>query len=352
MRRLPIYFLVDVSESMLGEHLYQLEDGLARIVDELRTDPHALETAWISVIAFAGQVRRLVPLSELTAVTMPALPVGGGTSLGRALNFLMDELDASVRATTMQVKGDWKPIVFLVTDGKPTDDVEPAVRRWRERYAGRVTLVAISIGRTADLRVLNRLTDTDKVLTLDDDSEAGFRRFIAWVTQSVQARTRSVGDPTREERLPQPEPTILTKLNLDKPLDGVDDSFAYFVSRCQKRRLPYVSRFEPARHTVDIGSGQLTTTTYQLVGTYPVKATYFEMSAEQPNVAVVDSDQLNGNPTCPHCGNPHGFAMCTCGNTFCIEGEGMQTCPWCESHSYFGRAAPGSESIDLTRARG
>ena len=51
MRRLPIYFLLDVSESMLGENLYRLEEGLRRIIDELRTDPHALETAWVSVIS-------------------------------------------------------------------------------------------------------------------------------------------------------------------------------------------------------------------------------------------------------------------------------------------------------------
>ena len=64
MRRLPIYFLLDVSESMLGENLYRLEEGLRRIIDELRTDPHALETAWVSVIAFAGRTREVVPLTE------------------------------------------------------------------------------------------------------------------------------------------------------------------------------------------------------------------------------------------------------------------------------------------------
>ena len=74
MRRLPIYFLLDVSESMLGENLYRLEEGLQHIIGELRTDPHALETAWVSVIAFAGKAREVV-----RALWLPKLngaPVG------------------------------------------------------------------------------------------------------------------------------------------------------------------------------------------------------------------------------------------------------------------------------------
>lgn len=67
MRRLPIYFLVDVSESMVGEPIQQVENGMRQIVQELRTDPYALETAFISVIAFAGKAKSLSPLTELTS---------------------------------------------------------------------------------------------------------------------------------------------------------------------------------------------------------------------------------------------------------------------------------------------
>ena len=353
MRRLPIYFLLDVSESMVGPNLYRLEEGLSRVVSELRTDPHALETAWLSVIVFAGKVRKLVNLTELTSVVAPSLPVGGGTSLGKALTFLTDEIDANVKRNSADAKGDWKPIVFLITDGKPTDDVNAAVDRWRSKYSTMVTLVAISIGHAADLTVLNRLTEADKVLTLDDDTEAGFARFIKWVTQSVQARSRSVGDVTKEENLASLESlSILKKLNLDKPIEMVDESNAYFVSKCQNTKLPYVSRYEPVRTEVEAAGMPLKTVVYQLVGCYPVKNTYFEMSSDQPNVATLDSSQIYGQPSCPHCGNRIGFAMCSCGNTFCIAGDGQQTCPWCEQTGNFGRMTEESESVDLTRARG
>jgi uncharacterized protein YegL len=81
MRRLPIYFLIDVSESLVGEPLEQVQDGIATIIKELRTDPYALETVWVSVIAFAGQSKTIAPLQEVISFYPPKFPIGSGTSL-------------------------------------------------------------------------------------------------------------------------------------------------------------------------------------------------------------------------------------------------------------------------------
>lgn len=52
MRRLPIYFLIDVSESMIGTPIEQVQDGMRTIIQDLRVDPYALETVFVSIIAF------------------------------------------------------------------------------------------------------------------------------------------------------------------------------------------------------------------------------------------------------------------------------------------------------------
>ena len=65
MRRLPIYFLVDVSESMVGTPIEQLQEGMRTIIQNLRVDPYALETVFVSIIAFAGKAKILSPLTEL-----------------------------------------------------------------------------------------------------------------------------------------------------------------------------------------------------------------------------------------------------------------------------------------------
>lgn len=76
MRRLPVYFLIDVSESMIGDPIRQVEDGMAAIIRELKTDPYALETVWVSIIAFAGQARTLVPLQDVISFYPPRFPIG------------------------------------------------------------------------------------------------------------------------------------------------------------------------------------------------------------------------------------------------------------------------------------
>ena len=155
MRRLPIYFLVDVSESMVGEPIQQVEDGMRTIIQELRTDPYALETAYVSVIAFAGKAKTLSALTELYKFYPPRFPIGGGTSLGVAMNHLMDHINVDVVKTTAETKGDWKPIVFLFTDGTPTDNPQSAFERWNNKFRGHASIVCISIGDNADTELFS-----------------------------------------------------------------------------------------------------------------------------------------------------------------------------------------------------
>ena len=105
-RRLPVYFLIDVSESMVGEPLRKVEEGMADIIKGLKTDPNAIETVWISVVVFAGSAKTLVPLQEIVQFYPPRFAVGSGTSLSKGLGHLMYELRRSFVATTYEQKGD------------------------------------------------------------------------------------------------------------------------------------------------------------------------------------------------------------------------------------------------------
>lgn len=159
MRRLPIYFLVDVSESMAGEPIEQVQEEIEKFIRELRKDPYSIETVFVSVIAFADKAMILSPLTELAECCPPTFQTGGGTSLGAAMNCLMDDIDKSVVKTTAEVRGDRKPIIFLFINGAPTDNTDSAFSRWDLQYRGRCHLFAVSIDDSADTEVLTQITD-------------------------------------------------------------------------------------------------------------------------------------------------------------------------------------------------
>lgn len=354
MRRLPIFLVADVSESMVGETLSKLQDGIAAIVSTLRKDPYALETAYMSVIVFAGRPLTIAPLTEMFAFRPPDLPVGGGTALGSALNHLMDEIDQNVKTATKESKGDWKPLVFLLTDGAPTDDVSPAITRWNRTYKSRVNLVAVSIGGAADHAVLKRITDD--VIVFDDSAADAFTKFVRWISMSIQSQSRSVSlCQNGKADLAKPEAGVMsTVADAENSLRSphVDERFAVILGRCSKSHHHYIAKF--ARQPSDSGpnssaSTKLPETNGFLFDTVvPIKDNYFELSDGTDLDQSIKSDLLIGAFSCPHCSAAFGMALCNCGKVHCISEKGRHTCPWCGQTSQY-EAATG---LDIGRGRG
>lgn len=81
MRRLPVYLLLDISGSMHGEPIEAVRSGLSLLVTELRKNPYALETAYLSVITFGSDAKQIVPLTEFPAFQQPILEAKGLTAM-------------------------------------------------------------------------------------------------------------------------------------------------------------------------------------------------------------------------------------------------------------------------------
>jgi uncharacterized protein YegL len=350
MRRLPVYFLVDVSESMVGEPIKQVENGMRQIVQELRTDPYALETAFVSIIAFAGKAKSLSPLTELYKFYPPAFPVGGGTSLGAALDFLMDDIDKNVVKTTSEAKGDWKPIVFLFTDGAPTDNPTTAIDRWRQKYSRRANLVAISIGGNADAQVLGQISDN--VLSLNSTDELSFKAFFKWVTDSIKTTSVSVSTMGDDGLSLVPVSGIsLEKVDTGKP-SAVDENFTVLVGKCSNTKKLYLVKY--AKHTSelkneDYGQWSMKKNDFKLVGAYPVDEESYNSLSDGASGRKVNTTALRGVPACPCCGAQLGVVVCECGGIMCSDGD-TAACPWCGLEGTLGGIAPGG--IDIARGKG
>ena len=206
-RRLPVYLLLDCSGSMSGEPIEAVRQGLRMLVSDLRGDPQALETAYLSVITFASSAQQVCPLTELMMFQEPNLDASGSTSLGDALKLLEQCLDNEVRKSSATQKGDWKPLVFLMTDGQPTDNWEMAADSLKRKKVGNI--IACAAGSGADSQILKRITEV--VVEIHNLQPDSLRAFFKWVSSSIKTTSQSVAQVTADSgpvNLPAPPPQI------------------------------------------------------------------------------------------------------------------------------------------------
>jgi uncharacterized protein YegL len=208
MRRLPVYLVLDVSGSMHGEPIEAVRNGMQTLVSTLRTDPYALETAYLSVITFDDKARQVVPLTELMAFQPPALNPGTTTSLGDALRVVGECIEREVRKSSVDAKGDWKPIVFLMTDGEPTDNWKRGLDQFRRVKTGLV--IACAAGPAANKETLKQITEA--VVALDTADSATISAFFKWVSASISTSSKKIdlskAESTQLSELPPPPPQI------------------------------------------------------------------------------------------------------------------------------------------------
>jgi uncharacterized protein YegL len=194
MRKLPVYLLLDCSGSMMGEPIEAVKNGVQVMVSTLRNNPQAIETAFLSVITYDSSARQIIPLTELSNFQMKDIQASGTTSLGEALKVLGTCIDAEVAKTTPETKGDWKPLVFIMTDGMPTDDWQSGLTDFQKRKVGIV--VACAAGNGADTSILKNITDN--VVSLETADTQSISKFFQWVTASIGVSSTKVEDSGKE----------------------------------------------------------------------------------------------------------------------------------------------------------
>lgn len=194
MRRLPVYLLLDTSGSMSGEPIEAVKNGVQVMISSLRQNPQAIETAFISVITFDSVAQQIIPLTDLASFQMIDIKATGTTSLGEALKLVSSCIDREVAKTTTEQKGDWKPLVFIMTDGIPTDNWQSGLQEFQKRKIAFV--VACAAGRGADTNILKQITNN--VVSLDTADTQSISQFFTWVTASIGVSSTKVEDSGKE----------------------------------------------------------------------------------------------------------------------------------------------------------
>jgi uncharacterized protein YegL len=136
---LPTYLVIDVSTSM-SQHEQTLNQTLKKLHSTLANSPRVSEFAHMSIIAFSTQPWVVIEMTDMEYVPgMPEVACDGMTNYGAAFDLVRERIDIDLPALTAQGKAVLRPIMFVLTDGAPTDgEWETAFRAlvdkgWRRR---------------------------------------------------------------------------------------------------------------------------------------------------------------------------------------------------------------------------
>lgn len=188
--RCPCVLLLDTSGSMKGRPVAELNEGLIAFKGELMADTLAAKRVEVAVITF-GPVQVQNDFQTVDVFTPPTLASSGDTPMGAAIEQAISLLD--LRKQTYRTNGIayYRPWVFLITDGAPTDPWKPAAEKVRAgEIAKNFAFFAVGV-EEANLEVLAQIS-TREPLKL---KELRFRDLFVWLSNSMKAVSRStVGD--------------------------------------------------------------------------------------------------------------------------------------------------------------
>jgi uncharacterized protein YegL len=205
--RIACALLLDTSSSMAGEPIDQLNRGFELFCDEIKKDELAKKRAEITVISFGNMARVEIPFTEGRDLQPRWLDASGSTPMGAALNLALDQLTQQKQAYKKAGLEYYRPWLFVLTDGEPTDGqvFTSAAARVREAEAARgVSVFAIGIGAGANLARLKELSAQRAPAKLDGLS---FREFFSWLSASLGAASASNAFGSSDEGVARAEST-------------------------------------------------------------------------------------------------------------------------------------------------
>ncbi|MEH2455348.1 vWA domain-containing protein [Nostoc sp.] len=182
--RCPVILLLDTSGSMSGQPIQELNRGLAAFKEDVLKDSQASLSVEVAMIAFGPIVKLVQNFVTIDQFTPPILEVNGLTPMGAAIEYALDFLEN--RKQTYKDNGIlyYRPWVFLITDGAPSDSWQSAAQKLREAEAQR-RLLFFAVGvKDADMNTLKQISPPERPpITLNG---LDFRELFVWLSTSMK----------------------------------------------------------------------------------------------------------------------------------------------------------------------
>lgn len=201
-QRCPCVLLLDTSSSMRGAPIRELNEGLVTFKDELMADGLARKRVEIAVVTF-GPVKIEREFQTADVFQVPTLEANGDTPMGAAIETAITLVRDRKEQYKQHGVSYYRPWIFLITDGAPTDNWRNAAQLVRTGEESK-SFKFFSVGvKGYDKEILAQISVSEPVRLLD---ETRFRDLFRWLSGSLKTASQAVpGEPVALENPTGPQ---------------------------------------------------------------------------------------------------------------------------------------------------
>jgi uncharacterized protein YegL len=195
--RVPCCLVLDISGSMSGDPIRELNNGLECFRRELLSDPLATKRVEVMIVTFGETVEVVNDFQTAEQFVPPRLTCSGMTPMGRAVDLALTKLDQRKAAYKQNGIAYYRPWIFLITDGEPNDPgwEEIAARAKNGELSKAYAMFCVGV-QGANMDNLQKFT-TRTPLQLDG---LRFRDLFLWLSRSMKSVSSSTpGDQVKLE---------------------------------------------------------------------------------------------------------------------------------------------------------